>query len=187
MQSLTCGVLDPVPRPGIEPWFPALAVRRSLSHRTTRKVLVSALQCLQSVLWLNASPFSVATSLVPGKDVCPPGALSPRQTLKGKPFSPASHTPLTLTILVFQFLFPVLPPLLSHIPFYVCMCAQSCPTLCYPMDCSRTLCYPMDCSRPGSSVCGIFQARILEWIAISLSNILLHTVDLNTVHIYFCI
>ena len=38
--------------------------------------------------------------------------------------------------------------------------ARSCPTLCYPMDCSI----------PGSSVHGIFQAVILEWIAISFSN-----------------
>ena len=30
-----------------------------------------------------------------------------------------------------------------------------------------TLCYPMNCSLPGSSVHGIFQARILEWLAIS--------------------
>ena len=37
---------------------------------------------------------------------------------------------------------------------------QSCPTLCDPMDCSL----------PGSSVHGISQARILEWIAISYSR-----------------
>ena len=37
--------------------------------------------------------------------------------------------------------------------------AQSCPT---PID-------PMDCSLPGSSVHGIFQARILEWGAIAFS------------------
>ena len=35
--------------------------------------------------------------------------------------------------------------------------AQSCPTLCNPMDCSL----------PGFSVHGIFQARILEWVAIT--------------------
>ena len=29
------------------------------------------------------------------------------------------------------------------------------------------LCSPMDCSLPGSSVDGVFQARILEWVAIS--------------------
>ena len=34
----------------------------------------------------------------------------------------------------------------------------------------RTLCDPMDCSLPGSSVCGIFQARVLEWVAISFSR-----------------
>ena len=38
-----------------------------------------------------------------------------------------------------------------------CEVAQSCPTLCDPMDCSL----------PGSSVHGIFQATVLEWIAIS--------------------
>ena len=34
-----------------------------------------------------------------------------------------------------------------------------------------TLCDPMDCSPPGSSVHGIFQARILEWVAISFSRV----------------
>ena len=38
--------------------------------------------------------------------------------------------------------------------------AQSCPTL---LD-------PMDCSPPGSSVHGIFQARVLEWGAIAFSS-----------------
>ena len=38
--------------------------------------------------------------------------------------------------------------------------AQSCPTLCDPMDCSL----------PGFSVHGIFQARVLEWVATSFSK-----------------
>ena len=33
-----------------------------------------------------------------------------------------------------------------------------------------TLCDPMDCRSPGSSVHGILQARILEWVAISFSR-----------------
>ena len=33
-----------------------------------------------------------------------------------------------------------------------------------------TLCNPMDCSRPGSSVCGILQARILEWVVMPFSR-----------------
>ena len=38
--------------------------------------------------------------------------------------------------------------------------AQPCPTLCDPVDCSL----------PGSSVRGIFQARVLEWVSISFSR-----------------
>ena len=38
--------------------------------------------------------------------------------------------------------------------------AQSCPTLSNPMDCSL----------PGSSVYGIFQARVLEWVTIAFSD-----------------
>ena len=34
-----------------------------------------------------------------------------------------------------------------------------------------TLRHPMVCSLPGSSVHGIFQARVLEWGAIAFSNI----------------
>ena len=33
-----------------------------------------------------------------------------------------------------------------------------------------TLCDPMDCSLPGSSVNGILQARILEWVAMPSSR-----------------
>ena len=42
--------------------------------------------------------------------------------------------------------------------------AQSCPTLSDPMDCSL----------PGSSVHGIFQARVLEWGAIAFSGQMLN-------------
>ena len=34
---------------------------------------------------------------------------------------------------------------------------------------------PIDCSLPGSYAHGIFQARILEWVAISSSNIYIYT------------
>ena len=39
-------------------------------------------------------------------------------------------------------------------------------------------CYPMDCSPPGSSVNGILQAKILEWVAIPFSR-LIHLVMFN--------
>ena len=48
--------------------------------------------------------------------------------------------------------------------------AQSCPTLCDPMACSL----------PGSSIHGIFQARILEWVVISkLSHF-----EQSAIHLY---
>ena len=49
--------------------------------------------------------------------------------------------------------------------------AQSCPTLSDPKDCSL----------PGSSVHGIFQARVLEWGAIAFSEDALH--DFNSLQI----
>ena len=46
---------------------------------------------------------------------------------------------------------------------YCATSLQSCPILCNPMDCSP----------PGSSVHGILQARILEWVAMPFSRDLL--------------
>ena len=45
---------------------------------------------------------------------------------------------------------------------------QSCPTLCNPMDCSL----------PGSSIHGMFQARVLEWGAIAFS-VYMHYLIIN--------
>ena len=57
----------------------------------------------------------------------------------------------------------------SNVSCHACMHAlakslQSCPTLCDPTDSSP----------PGSSVPGILQARILQWVAISFSNPCMH-------------
>ena len=43
-----------------------------------------------------------------------------------------------------------------------------------------TLCDPIDSSPPGSSVPGILQARILEWVAISFSNACTHAKSLQS-------
>ena len=54
----------------------------------------------------------------------------------------------------------VRPTNVWHIALYSAKSLQSCPTLCDPTNCSL----------PGSSVSGIFQARVLEWVAISFSR-----------------
>ena len=53
-----------------------------------------------------------------------------------------------------------LPPFQHWTYIYWSELAQSCPTLCDPMDSSQ----------PSSSAHGIFQARILEWVVISFSR-----------------
>ena len=58
-----------------------------------------------------------------------------------------------------QFLLKCLVPLLNY-KLGGCSVAQSC----------QTLCNTMDCNPPGSSVHGIFQARILDQVAISSSR-----------------
>ena len=63
---------------------------------------------------------------------------------------------------------------------YICVCVCVCVCVCdtiYLYACLPTqslqscpiLCNPMGCSLAGSSVHGILQARILEWVAISFS------------------
>ena len=61
-------------------------------------------------------------------------------------------------------LLPTLVPQFSILPSLAAAAAklhQSCPTLCDPMDCSP----------PGTPFPGILQARTLEWVAISFSNV----------------
>ena len=59
-------------------------------------------------------------------------------------------------------LFPHLHLLLAmYLNLCMCACAQSCPTICDPLNCSP----------PCSPIHGILQARILEWVAISYSKI----------------
>ena len=59
----------------------------------------------------------------------------------------------------------------------MCSVTQSC----------LTLCNPKDSSLPGSSVCGIGQARILEWVAVSNSTGFSQSRDRTHVSFVFCI
>ena len=57
----------------------------------------------------------------------------------------------------------VLAAVLPRCPEWLCCC-------CLVAQLCLTLCDPRDCSPPGSSVHGIVQARILEWVTISFSR-----------------
>ena len=59
---------------------------------------------------------------------------------------------------------------INSTPFVRSEVAQSC----------QTLCDPVDCTLPGSSVHGILQARILEWVIISFSRGSSHSKDFMT-------
>ena len=54
----------------------------------------------------------------------------------------------------------------KYLSFYNCVCVRVCMRVCSVVY----LCNPMDCRSPDSSVHGIFQVRILEWVAISFSR-----------------
>ena len=56
-----------------------------------------------------------------------------------------------------------------YIYLYVYVCVCVCVCVLSHFSCVR-LCNPMDCSPPGSSLHGILQARMLEWVAISFSR-----------------
>ena len=54
--------------------------------------------------------------------------------------------------------------------YFVAQMLQLWPLVSEVAQSCLTLCNPMDCSLLGSSIHGIFQARILEWVAISFSR-----------------
>ena len=80
----------------------------------------------------------------------------PLPTRSNLPFFEFPQSCFILIYLTFQFL----PTLFLVLQCYALQVAQLCPILCDPMDCSP----------PGSCVHGIFQARVLEWVAMLSSR-----------------
>ena len=67
--------------------------------------------------------------------------------------------------------FPARNELSEHVSNYSYYCLQTVDSiLCLVTQSCLTLCDSMDCSPPGSSVHGILQARILEWVAMPSSK-----------------
>ena len=70
---------------------------------------------------------------------------------------------------------------------YLCVCRFGSVYLCLAAQSRATLRNPLDCSPPGYSGHGIFQARILEWVAISSSRGSSWPRDPTHVSYFFCI
>ena len=145
--------------------------KASLSvSRTQEPTLCVCVSCFSSVRWLScvrlfATPWTVAYQAPASMEFSRQGYWS------GLPF-PSLGTSLTLQALPTECLLcagtPVSLAAQSTSPCWSCLpagswrylakvsVAQLCPTLCDTMDSSP----------PGSSIHGIFQARVLEWVAI---------------------
>ena len=80
--------------------------------------------------------------------------------------SPHPYDSVLAKLLYHRLSVPLAPPFkqtsgkFSLTSAVLCLVAQSC----------QTLCNPIDCSPPGSPVHGILQARILEWVAVPSSR-----------------
>ena len=116
----------------------------------------SSLQNIRMSVFFSASCLACGIS-VPQPDIEPePPALempSPNLwTIRKVPGCLCSYS---------TFLVLIISCLVSHLHMWCCcLVAKSCPTLCTPMDCSP----------PGSTVHGILQARLPEWVVISSSR-----------------
>ena len=126
------------------------------THQGLAGLLPSPTSCCQDPLWGPVIPLLVSRRLITKVgDGAKGPILQPRKLrLRG---TVGAHCP------------PTLPPLIHSRP--LCFgntsqpsvkvkVAQSCPTLCDPMDCSPA----------GSSICGILWARIPEWVAVPFSR-----------------
>ena len=70
---------------------------------------------------------------------------------------------------------------------YVCICVCVCVCVLVAQSC-LTLCDPIDCSPPGSSVHEILQARILGWVAMPSSRLaLLGKPSVGSVQLFSCV
>ena len=120
---------------------------------------------LLTVLMLSRSV--VSNSVIPRTIACRAslsmGCFSKQEYWNGLPFPPpADHSDTGISWHLLADRFCTTSPA-CHLGSPSINCAQS-------LKLCLTLCDPMDCSPPGSSVHGILQAGILEWVAISSSR-----------------
>ena len=87
---------------------------------------------------------------------------------------------------IYQAHLPRLKYLILSKPSFRGMCVCVCVHAKSLQSC-LTFCVPMDCSLPGSSVQGILQARMLEWVAMPSSRVSSQSRDQTQVSYISCI
>ena len=92
-----------------------------------------------------------------------------------------THGIVYMSALLFQFIPPSSPTVSTSV---LCICISA--AAAKSLQSCLTLCDPMDCSPPGSSIHGIFQARVLEWGAIAFFDLhLYYLLFRQSVNIFF--
>ena len=173
----------PVPRAGILPsWERADHPFPVIMPLTLSKVHCLCRDCSPLSQGEGSDCLTSEGNHLPTDTVIPAGSPGPLGVRWGTEFFSGwvtcPHPPITVALTVLNKLLPkhgtqrfsadstdpsalaVLPGLLNQNGLSFVLVAQSCSTLCDTMDCSP----------PGSSVHGILQARILQWVAISFSR-----------------
>ena len=130
------------------------------------------LRCRQNdflLLYMCGSVAQSCLTLCDPMDCSPPGS-SVHGILQARilecvviPFSRGSSPPkdqIQVSCTAGRIFYQLREALTEHTSCCYCFIAKSSPTLCNPMDCSP----------PGSSVHGILQARILQWVAYPFSR-----------------
>ena len=116
-----------------------------------------------SPIWLFVSPWTIAHQTPLSMGFSKQKSWSGLSCLLWRIFPTQGSNSRLLYFLQWQADSSPLAPLdglVINLSEWVSEVAQSCPTLCDPVDCSP----------PDSSIHGILQARVLEWVAISFSR-----------------
>ena len=149
--------------PEVPPRESLVLGKSSGNHPHQRLCLVwSGLISEKGRKWRGQDPFCITRDL----ESCLPTQITHHYSVFPLTlFCPLNHE-LVKVLSKSLFLFPHPAQCLTH----TCVCVCACVCVCICVYVSLTLCDPMDCTPPGSSVHGILQARILEWVVMPSSR-----------------
>ena len=99
---------------------------------------------------------------------------TPRVRPNPCPLSQWCHPTVLSSVIPFSSWLQSFPASIWEVKYFLQVAAAAAAAAAKSLQSCLTLCDPIDSSPPGSSLSGILQARILEWVAISFSNACMH-------------